>query len=62
MTDETRQRLESMSKSAKGKRLGELNYKLGIVQPKPLASDPPQPTSLEDMEEREWLKKDLGYC
>jgi predicted ArsR family transcriptional regulator len=37
------------------KRLDELNQKLGITQPDSVSSH------LEEFEEREWLKKKLGY-
>jgi hypothetical protein len=40
-----------MSKDAREKRLDELNQKLGRNQPQ----------ELEQVEEREWLKKKLGY-
>jgi hypothetical protein len=45
-----------MSNTEREKRLDELNRKLGITQPKKLVE-----SDLEDIEEREWLKKKLGY-
>jgi IS5 family transposase len=47
----TKIRLLTMSKDAREKRLDELNQKLGRNQPQ----------ELEQVEEREWLKKKLGY-
>ncbi len=49
-------RLRAMSKAGKEKRLDELNQKLGITQPSKLTE-----YDQEEMEEREWLKKKLGY-
>jgi DNA-binding HxlR family transcriptional regulator len=44
-----------MSKNESEKRLDELNRKLGITPRKLVESD------LEEIEEREWLKRKLGY-
>jgi hypothetical protein len=44
-------RLLVMSRNESEKRLDELNRKLGIAQVQ----------KLEDIEEREWLRKKLGY-
>jgi len=52
----TKIRLLAMSKSEREKRLDELNRKLGITHP-----DKPTESDREEMEEREWLKKKLGY-
>jgi hypothetical protein len=52
----TRIQLLIMSKSEREKRLDELNRKLGISDPDLLTEFDP-----EEMEEREWLKKKLGY-
>jgi hypothetical protein len=49
-------RLRAMSKAGKEKRLDELNQKLGITQSNKLSE-----YDQEEMEEREWLKKKLGY-
>lgn len=49
-------RLRAMSKAGKEKRLDELNQKLRITQPNKLTE-----YDEEEMEEREWLKKKLGY-
>lgn len=49
-------RLRAMSKAGKEKRLDELNQKLGITQPNNLIE-----YDKEEIEEREWLKKKLGY-
>jgi hypothetical protein len=49
-------RLLAMSKAEREKRLDELNQKLGITQPQKLIE-----SDLEEIEEREWLKKKLGY-
>jgi hypothetical protein len=51
MKTRTKIRLLVMSKLEKEKRLDELNQKLRITQPQ----DP------EEIAEREWLKKKLGY-
>lgn len=45
-----------MSNTEREKRLDELNRKLGIAQPKKLVEP-----DLEEIEEREWLQKKLGY-
>ncbi len=56
MKSATKRRLLAMSNTEREKRLDELNRKLGIAQPQELlASD------LDEIEEREWLKKKLGY-
>jgi hypothetical protein len=52
----TRIRLLAMSKVGREKRLDELNQKLGITHPDKLTE-----CDQEEMEEREWLKKKLGY-
>ena len=52
----TRIRLRAMSKAGKEKRLDELNQKLGITQPNKLTE-----YDKEEIEERAWLKKKLGY-
>ena len=46
-----------MSKAKREKRLDELNQKLGITHPDRLTEYDHQ-----EMEEREWLKKKLGYA
>ena len=57
MKSGTKRRLRAMSNTEREKRLDELNRKLAIPQPKkPIESD------LEEIEEREWLKKKLGYA
>jgi hypothetical protein len=52
----TKIRLLAMSKAKREKRLDELNRKLGITHPDKLTE-----SDQEEMEEREWLKKKLGY-
>jgi len=47
-------RLRVMSNAAKEKRLDELNRKIANTHPNTF-------TSKEEMEERDWLKKKLGY-
>jgi hypothetical protein len=47
----------SMSKAEKEKRLDALNQKLGITHPNELTE-----YGQEEMEERDWLKKKLGYA
>jgi hypothetical protein len=49
-------RLLAMSKAEKEKRFDELNQKLGITHPSKRVE-----YDQEEMEEREWLKKKLGY-
>jgi hypothetical protein len=56
MKSETKRRLRAMSNTEREKRLDELNRKLGITQPNKLVE-----SDLEEFEEREWLKKKLGY-
>ena len=46
-----------MSKAEKEKRLDALNQKLGINHPNELTE-----YGQEEMEERDWLKKKLGYA
>ena len=48
--------LLAMSKAEKEKRLDELNQKLGIAHPDELTE-----YCQEEMEERDWLRKKLGY-
>ena len=45
-----------MSNTEREKRLDELNRKLGITRPDKLIEP-----ALEEIEERDWLKKKLGY-
>jgi hypothetical protein len=45
-----------MSKGEREKRLDELNQKLSMTKPQKLVE-----SDLEEIEEREWLKKKLGY-
>ena len=56
MKTKTKIRLLIMSKAEMEKRLDELNRKLGITDPDVLTEYDP-----EETEEREWLKKKLGY-
>ena len=56
MQSETKKRLRAMSNIEREKRLDELNRKLEVTQLiKSIESH------LEETEEREWLKKKLGY-
>jgi hypothetical protein len=55
MNRETKKRLRAMGNKEGEKRLDELNQKLGITLPDSVSSHP------EEFEEREWLKKKLGY-
>ena len=52
----TKIRLLIMSKAEREKRLDELNQKLGTAHPAMLTE-----YDQEEMEERDWLKKKLGY-
>jgi len=45
--------------SGKRKRFKELNEL--VAHPKPLVGDNPPEITLDDMEERAWLKRHLGY-
>jgi hypothetical protein len=54
---QTKIRLLVMSKAEKEKRLDALNQKLGITHPNELTE-----YDREEMEERDWLKKKLGYA
>lgn len=56
MKTKTKIRLLAMSKAEREKRLDELNRKLGITHPDKLTE-----SDQEEMGEREWLKKKLGY-
>lgn len=63
MIEETKTRLEKMTREEKERRFNELLHKHGIVPPKPLSGGrPPEAIPLEEAEEREWLKKNLGYA
>jgi ferritin-like metal-binding protein YciE len=56
MKSETKKRLRAMDNTEREKRLDELNRKLEVTQLiKSIESH------LEETEEREWLKKKLGY-
>ena len=61
MRDETKKRLQRMNAEQKQIRLDELTEKLGIAHPEPLDGRKPKEHDLEELEEREWLKKELGY-
>ena len=62
MEKETLARLQRMSAAEKEKRLRELLAKHNVAPtPAALADTPPAESSLEEVEEREWLEKDLGY-
>jgi hypothetical protein len=63
VTDETRQRLEKMSREQREERFQELLQKHGILNPTalPRSGEPPKVILLEEAEERVWLKKNLGY-
>jgi len=56
MKSETKKRLRSMSSIEKEKRLDELNRKLEVTQ-----RIESKEVFQEEAEEREWLKKKLGY-
>jgi predicted DNA-binding protein len=56
MKTKTKILLLAMSKAEREKRLDELNQKLGITQSQEFIE-----SDLEEIEEREWLKKKLGY-
>ena len=57
MKIQTKIRLLAMSKTEKEKRLDALNQKLGITHLNELTE-----YGQEEMEERDWLKKKLGYA
>ena len=56
MTPEMQERLEAMTDSEKADRLEQLNERVGVTAP-----EKSKEFSLEDLEEREWLKQALGY-
>lgn len=56
MKSETKKRLRAMDNTEKERRLDELNQKLGITKLIKFSE-----SYLEEIEEREWLKKNLGY-
>jgi hypothetical protein len=49
-------RLRALSDNERERRLDQLNQKLGLTQPGRRIE-----SHLEEFEEREWLKKKLGY-
>ena len=57
MKTQAKIRLLVMSKAEKEKRLDALNQKLGITHRTELTE-----SGQEEMEERDWLKKKLGYA
>jgi len=62
MKKETKKRLKRMNKADKERRLDELTTKFRITNSGLVNNGQPRTgTEPEDMEEREWLKKDLGY-
>ena len=56
MKSETKKRLRAMNNIQREKRLDELNRKLEVAQPSKFVN-----SNREEFEEREWLKKKLGY-
>ena len=56
MKSETKKRLRAMNNTERERRLDELNRKLGIT-----GRNEAIRSHLEEFEEREWLKKKLGY-
>jgi hypothetical protein len=63
MTDDTLARVQQMSRDQKKRRFQELLQRHNIA-PVPATlqrSGEPVEIPLEEMEEREWLKNDLGY-
>ena len=56
MKSETKKRLRAMDNTEKERRLDELNQTLGITKLIKFSESYP-----EEIEEREWLKKNLGY-
>ncbi len=57
MKTKTKIRLLTMTKAEKEKRLDALNRELGITHPNELTE-----YGREEMEERDWLNKKLGYA
>lgn len=61
MENDIKARIDKMTKQEQEKRLAELNEKLGITYPQNLAEDgSPGTVSIEEREEREYLKAKLG--
>jgi hypothetical protein len=59
---ETKKRPKRMNQADKERRLDELTTKFRITNSGLVNNGQPHTgTDAEDMEEREWLKKDLGY-
>jgi hypothetical protein len=56
MQSETKKRLRAMSHTERERRLDELNRKLEVTQPIKSTE-----SHVDETEEREWLKKKLGY-
>ena len=56
MKPETKKRLQAMSNIEREKRLDDLNRKLGLTERNRATN-----SNLDEFEEREWLKKRLGY-
>jgi hypothetical protein len=56
MKPETKKRLQAMSNIEREKRLDDLNRKLGLTERNGATN-----SNLDEFEEREWLKKRLGY-
>lgn len=62
MKKETKKRLKRMTKADKERRLDELATKFRITNSGLVNNGQPHTgTDPEDMEEREWLKKEFGY-
>ena len=62
MKKETKKRLKRMNKADKERRLDELTTKFRITNSGLVDNGQPHTgTDPEDMEEREWLKKEFGY-
>jgi hypothetical protein len=62
MTEQMRSRLEQMTRAQKERRFEALQAKTNTAPaPATLRSDEWPEASLAEIEEREWLKKDLGY-
>ena len=58
MNEKVKLKVDGMSKEEQEKRLRELNEKTGITHPR---VEPPPQSTLDEAEEREYLKMKLNY-
>ena len=61
MNDESKRRLEKLTKPEQEQRLNELAERLGIARPKTLGGEDPKPLHVPEYEEYLELKRILGF-